>query len=273
MQTVAIVGTGLIGSSFALALRKAGFNGRVVGVSSPGAIREALAVGAIDDALPLAQAAAQADLIYLSQTIARILETLGALDEHVKAGALVTDAGSTKAQIVARAASALRRAEFLGGHPMAGKEIRGAAWADADLFIGRPYVLTGDVETPAAREFVAWVRRIGAVPVVVDAAGHDRMVAATSHLPQLASTALAATLAEHCPDWRASGPGLTDSTRLALSPYEVWRDILATNRAEIDRVLAAYIAKLEQMRASLDTPGLEREFERASEFALKLRGR
>jgi prephenate dehydrogenase len=278
METVAIVGVGLIGGSFGLALRKAGFQGKIVGVSSPKTIQAALAHGSIDEALPLEEAVPRADLVYLSQPIVRILETLDLIGPLLADGALVTDAGSTKAMIVNAASRAIRRGQFLGGHPMAGKEKRGVEEAEADLFAERTYVLTpsdpADLETPAARTFIDWVRRIGAVPVVLAPAQHDRIVSYTSHLPQLASTALAATLAEHIQDGehlRVAGPGLTDSTRLALSAYEIWGDILATNASEIERALASYIAKLEKMRTHLSDERMRREFDLAAHFASRLR--
>src|SRR5437588_5108454 len=129
MQTVAIVGVGLIGGSFGLALKKAGFSGTIVGVSSEATLRVALDRGAIDEAAPLADAARGADLIYLAQPIGRILDTLHHLDTAVNSGTLITDAGSTKAAIVTAARKQIRRATFLGGHPMAGKEKRGVAAA------------------------------------------------------------------------------------------------------------------------------------------------
>ena len=122
MKTVAIVGTGLIGASFGLALRNTGFDGEIIGVSSERAIADAVAVGAIDRGAHLAEAVAQADLIFLSQTIGRILDTVRHLDVLVKPGALVTDAGSTKCEIVDAALQNITRCQFLGGHPMAGKE-------------------------------------------------------------------------------------------------------------------------------------------------------
>lgn len=279
MRTVAIVGAGLIGASFALALRKAGFDGRILGVSSPAAARDALAAGAIDEALPLERAIPQADVVYLSQTIQRILATIGMLDQHLKPGALVTDAGSTKVEIVDRALASIRRAQFLGGHPLAGKETRGAASADANLFRGRTYVLTPgkdeELETPAAREFLEWLRAIGALTLTLTPAAHDRIVSMTSHLPQLASTALAALLARNLAsdrDTLVSGPGLADMTRLAASPYDVWADILATNAREIDRALAAYIAELESLRSILQSGRTRESFETAGEFSRRLRG-
>jgi len=278
MKTVAIVGTGLIGASFGMALRKAGFEGAILGVSSAPAIADAVAAGAIDRGLPPEEALPQADLVYLSQTIGRILDSLRHLDPLLKPGALVTDAGSTKCEIVDTARQHISRAQFLGGHPMAGKEKRGAAAGDADLFLGRPWALTPDepseLETPAAREFRGWLRRMGARVLVMDADEHDRMVSLTSHLPQLASTALASTLEDLLGGERdlPAGPGLTDATRLALSAYELWRDILATNSDHIDRALAAYIQKLEHLRENLRTRQLQEEFDHAARFAGRLRG-
>src|SRR5580704_12130281 len=166
METVAIVGVGLIGGSFGLALRKAGFRGAILGVSSQAAARAGLDRGAIDRSATLEEAAGCADLLYLAQPIGRILDTLHHLDPLVRPDALITDAGSTKHTIVTQARKLVRRCQFLGGHPLAGKEKRGAAEAEADLFRGRTYVLTPatpeDLQTPAAREFAAWLGRIGA---------------------------------------------------------------------------------------------------------------
>ena len=277
MRNVAIVGTGLIGASFALALRQAGFEGRITGVSSPRAIAGAIAVGAIDRGASLAEAAAHADLVFLSHTIGRILDTIRHLDPLVRPGALVTDAGSTKCEIVDTARQHITRCQFLGGHPMAGKEKRGASAAAGDLFRGRTWALTPDdpaeLETDAAADFRAWLDRIGARTLVLDADEHDRVVAWTSHLPQLASTALAATVADHLPAarLRLAGRGLEDMTRLALGSYDLWRDIVATNTGHIERALAAYIQKLEHLRENLRTRQLQEEFDRAERLAGRLR--
>lgn len=273
MQTVAIFGVGLIGGSFALALKKAGFEGRIIGVSSKATIASAKAAGAIDDALPSEEAAAAADLIYLAQPITRILETLPSLDQWVRPEALVTDAGSTKGRIVARASETLSRCQFLGGHPLAGKERRGVEHADPDLFRGKTYVLTpgqpDELNTLAATEFMAWLGRIGANPLVTTFERHDKVIAYTSHLPQLTATALAACVArefggEPPPMW---GPALVDSTRLALSPYDIWRDIFATNTTAIDAALASYINHLQRMREHLAAPEMNRYFDEAAKIA------
>jgi prephenate dehydrogenase len=276
MQQVAIVGTGLIGASFGLALRAAGFDGSIVGVSSERALADAEACGAIDRGAPLAEAVAEADLVFLSQTIGRILDTVRHLDGLVKPGALVTDAGSTKCEIVGLARRSIRCCQFLGGHPMAGKETRGAGAADAGLFRGRVWVLTPDeraeLETPAVRAFREWLEGIGAHVLVLGAEEHDQVVALTSHLPQLASTALGAMLADTA-QIQVSGSGLADMTRLALSSYDLWRDILATNSQAVDRALSLYIQELEHIRENLRNRRLEEEFQRGAETAARLRNR
>jgi prephenate dehydrogenase len=264
----------LIGASFGLALRQAGFDGEILGVSSPRAADSALEAGAIDRVAALADAVGRADLVFLSSTIGRILDTVRRLDPLVRPDALVTDAGSTKCEIVDMARETLRRCQFLGGHPMAGKELRGAAAAEAGLFEGRTWVLTPDepaeLETPAARDFRGWLGRIGAGLVVLDSDEHDRVVALTSHLPQLASTALASLVGE-VRRLEVSGSGLSDMTRLAASSYDLWRDILATNYGHIERALADYIQKLEHMRENLRTRQLQQEFEHGAALAGRLR--
>lgn len=277
MKTVAIVGTGLIGASFGLALRRAGYDGVLLGVSSTGAIQAAVDVGAVDRGASLAEAAGQADLIFLAQTIGRIIDTLRHIDPLVKPGALVTDAGSTKCEITDVARQHLRRAQFLGGHPMAGKERRGAAEAVGTLFQGSTWVLTPDepaeLENEAAREFRGWLGRIGARVVALDSDAHDRIVAYTSHVPQLASTALASTVAGKVAGSESTiaGSGLTDMTRLALSSYDIWRDILATNSEHIHRALGFYIQELEHIRENLRTRELQQEFAKGADFAAQLR--
>lgn len=265
-SVVSVVGVGLVGGSFALALRRAGFKGKIIGVSSPDTVKAALAHGVIDEAMPLRDAAGQSDLIYLAQPIERILQTLDEIDPHVYPGTLITDAGSTKSAIVARAAKRIRRGRFIGGHPMAGKQTRGVAEAEAGLFKGRPYILT----TPDA-DLERWIKRMGARVVILDAEEHDRLVALTSHLPQLISTALAASIAAEPGAAQVVGPAAIDLTRLALSPYEIWRDIFSTNRGSIDAALAAFIDRLQDLRKQLQSKAIEKEFERAAAAAKSLR--
>jgi len=275
-ETIAIFGVGLIGGSFALALKRTGFGGRIIGVSSPATLDAARRLGVIDDAMPADQAAAIADFCYLALPIAKILEILPVLNSWVRPETLVTDAGSTKGSIVACADASLTRCQFLGGHPLAGKEVRGVENADPDLFRGRTYILTPrrdeDLLTPSAVRFRDLLERIGTRPHVTTPERHDAVVAYTSHLPQLISTALAACLGREFPGpppiW---GPALVDSTRLALSPFDIWRDILATNTAAIDAAMKTYIARIEEVRAQLASPHMKDVFQGAARMAQSLR--
>lgn len=269
MKTVAIAGVGLIGGSFALALRQAGFDGVIGGVSSPRTIAEAREHGIIDCEMTLAQAAREADVVFLAQPIFRIISIIEELAPHLGPNTLVTDAGSTKRLICAAASRYLPENQFLGGHPMAGKETRGAASADGGLFRGRTWVFTRETEHPLA----AWVRKIGAHILVMDAEEHDRTVALTSHLPQLLATALGGTVGAGLTreeQLKAGGPGLIDMTRLALSPFDMWDDILATNAEPVDVALSAIIERLESMRTSLRDGGLREKFEAAARLRRRL---
>jgi prephenate dehydrogenase len=263
MKTVGIVGVGLIGGSFGLALRRAGFSGSILGVSSKRSIGQALDRGAIDRGATLEEAAAACDLLFLAQPIFGILETLRKLDPLVRPDALVTDAGSTKQIIVEEAKRSLHRCAFVGGHPMAGKAVRGVAEADAELFRDRTWVLTSEIDHP----FRSWIAAIGAREIILDPQQHDRLVAWGSHLPQLASTALASLLHDRAPDAASiAGPGLLDATRLAMSSFDLWSDILETNKSEVSAALDAYIEKLRALKSDLET-----EFAKGSEFARSLR--
>jgi prephenate dehydrogenase len=269
MKTVAIAGVGLIGGSFALALRQAGFGGVIAGVSSPRTIAEALEHRIIDREMTLPEAARQADLLLLAQPIGRIVTLLEELAPHLGPETLVTDAGSTKSLICATAARCLPPHQFLGGHPMAGKESRGAASADGGLFRGRTWVLTRDSSHP----FTGWLRKIGARLLVLGPEEHDRAVAFTSHLPQLVSTALGCTVGAGLnreEQLRAGGPGLIDMTRLALSPFDIWDDILATNAAPVDAALAALVERLQDMRARLGDGSLRQDFTEGAQLRRRL---
>jgi len=283
VKTVAIFGVGLIGGSFALAIRRTGFRGAILGVGSQKTLARARELGAIDQASTAKEAAAEADLIFLAQPVQAILTILPELASVVRPSALVTDAGSTKAAISEAGKKAFSAGNFLGGHPLAGKERRGIDAADANLFVGRTWVLTPDfpevMERPVVKAYLDVLLAIGALPVSLPAMEHDRILALTSHLPQLASTALSAALSSELPAATVEGrplfgPALLDSTRLALSPFSVWGDILATNREHIRAALQSYILKLQQFANDLnDEPGpdLEHEFQVAAQFSRLLR--
>lgn len=275
MQTVAIVGVGLIGGSFGLALREAGFRGRILGVSSAATLRAAAARGAVDEGASLEDASVSADLILLATPIQQIVEHLPRVMELARASAVVTDVGSTKRAITQRAAASRGRATFIGGHPMAGKESRGVESAEASLFKGRPWLLTLEQRTAAADLLMEWIERIGAEPVLMTAEQHDRLVAASSHLPQMISTALAYSLARRTDAEgvvSAAGPGLQDMVRLARSGADIWRDIAATNKDEILAALDAFAGQLAEVRTAVEENRLEDLFAAASGFAGKVRG-
>ncbi|MEO8028778.1 MAG: prephenate dehydrogenase [Bryobacteraceae bacterium] len=268
MNSVSIFGVGLIGGSFALALREAGFAGRIIGVSSPRTIALAIERCVIDEGATLEEAA-KADLVFLAQPISVILETLTKLSGHLGPGTIVTDAGSTKVEIVARAAKCLPRERFVGGHPMAGKEVTGLSAAEAGLFRGRPWILTDS--GPAADLVRLWVERFGARPFLFTADEHDRTVAMTSHLPQFLSTALALTLADCARASEISGPGAADMLRLALSSADLWRDIAATNATNIRFAIDRYIEVLQKVQVHLTDEAMDERFSTASTTANRLR--
>lgn len=267
----------MIGGSFGLALRAAGFSGRIVGVSRPATISRAIQKGAIDAGVSLEEAASEADLLFLSQPISVILETLDKLGGRLEPDALVSDAGSTKRRICERGTERLG-ANFLGGHPMAGKESRGVEMAEAKLFRGRPWLVTpystGRIDSPRCQEFLAWLKRIGAHTTVCSPEDHDRWVARSSHLPQMLSTTLAHSLGareDREAVLGAAGPGLAGMTRLALSSWDIWKDILATNGDYIAEALREFHADLGRASEELDEGALEERFRQGAEFAARLR--
>src|SRR6266480_7843584 len=235
ISRVTILGTGLIGGSFGLALRKYTTNIHVFGWDRPEAVREAQSRAAIDQSFSgdLAPALENSDLIYIALPIAATLDLLPEIARHAPAHALVTDACSTKVRITESAEehfSNERGSLFLGGHPMAGRELSGVAHADADLFRGNTYALIGESsrqENPRVSAFVKILEKIGARPLWLGAPQHDYAVGLASHLPQLAAVALAGFLYDRLDEnglpITLAGPGLRDSLRLAGSPYSTWR--------------------------------------------------
>ncbi|MCC6391905.1 MAG: prephenate dehydrogenase [Bryobacterales bacterium] len=281
IRTVTIVGAGLIGGSFALALRRAGFPGRILGVGSERTLARALELGVIDAGVSLEEGAARGDLLYLAHPISRILDQLPEVARHIRPGTLTTDAGSTKRTIVETAERHFPPGAFLGGHPMAGKESRGVESADAALFEGRTYIVTParteDMEQPLVREFTVWLEKIGARLLVMSPEQHDKVVSLTSHLAQMASTALGKVVLDNMystnADYSTAGPGLLDMTRLAMSSYEVWKDIIATNHDSIVNALDAYIDLLQKLRDTLGSRETATVFEDGARLARLIRSR
>jgi prephenate dehydrogenase len=280
-KRVTIAGLGLVGGSWGLALKAAGFPGRRMGCDRAAVLKRALAAGAIDEAAEdLAGAMRDADLVILATPVGVILDLLPQLKASVKGIALVTDVGSTKRLICRKGAEVFdRSALFLGGHPLAGKERSGLENADAGLFRNARYVLTPLSPDHLADErveaFVELVKSVGAQPFVTDPSSHDRAMAFLSHLPQLLSTGLASLIAEQgAEDFlpaELAASGFRDVTRLAESPYNIWRDICLTNIENIQSALESLIGKLETMRLHLSDRELEREFKQALKLREKLR--
>jgi prephenate dehydrogenase len=273
IRQITIIGTGLIGGSLALALRKRGYKGGIIGCDDPGVLRRAKNVGAIEQGItdPV-KACKGSDVVVLATPVGTIIDLIERLAPHLHAHVLLTDVGSTKSEIVSRAQKVFgSRAprSFLAGHPMAGKEHSGIEFADPDLFRGAVWFLTPlpgqKFQSGLAGEYISWLKRIGAEVAVLDAAAHDQLCAWISHVPQIISTALAASLVdeygEDAPLLDSGGRALREMTRTAASPYSMWRDIALTNKNSIADALLKLEQRLAHIRENLDTRQLEEQFE------------
>jgi len=280
-RRVAILGTGLIGGSFGLVLRKHFPEAAIVGFDRADVLHRARDRGAVrDTATSLADAVRGADLIYVALPIGATIDALPAIAAAAAQGALVTDACSTKAAVCRAAQNHFKAgARFLGGHPMAGKEISGIEHADAEIFAGAPYALIGPEAAgdsdPRIANFAQLLRRIGAKPVWCDADTHDWAVGIVSHLPQLVALALARVVADETDETglpvSLAGKGLQDSLRLAASPYGMWRDIFLTNSENITHALDRLAQAVDHLRRNLSSKELEQEFRAANELVELLR--
>jgi prephenate dehydrogenase len=273
VEKLAIVGTGLIGGSFALALKQADAVGEVLGVGrNPASLDAAIGRGLIDRVADWA-AAGQADCIFLAMPVGDTESVLSALLPHLKPGAIITDAGSTKGNVIAAARAVLKTRfnDFVPGHPIAGSEQSGPLAARADLYEGKKVVLTPEPDTRTdalATVQALWVAA-GAQVEILDAALHDRIFAAVSHLPHLAAFALVDELAGRADSdtfFRFAASGFRDFTRIAGSSPEMWRDIAMANRPALLIEIDAYLGALQAMRQAVaeeDTEALLDMFLRA----------
>ena len=260
-RSVTIYGTGLIGCSFALALKQTIPGVRLFGIDSAEILGRARAIGAIEENGETGTGHAEAsDLVVLSAPVGEILR----LTEELQPGnSIILDVGSTKVEICRRAEA--RQLPFVGGHPMTGSERSGPEAASADLFSGARFFLCPISSTPpgAVSQLENVIRVIGGVPHVISPENHDRLAAEISHLPQILSTVLADLTGEHR---EFAGPGLKSVTRLAASPFHVWRDILLTS-GSLPGELNTYIQRLQDVLDALehkDIKRLESVFERAN---------
>jgi len=262
---VTIIGCGLIGASFALALRRASACAQIAGWdTSASELDEAVRTGVIDEvdqAFAIEGASdgvSSSDLIYLAMPVGEIIEFLQDRGRQIKPGAVITDAGSTKVEICRAARLNLMEArQFVGGHPVAGSHLQGLAHARNDLFAGAPYVLVtaeDQDEGLAHSALKETLDLLGARVISMTAVEHDRAMALVSHLPQIVSSTLAAVTRDR-PDSDAlislSGAGYRDMTRLASSSWSIWGDILATNSTETVAALDALVGKLTAVRDEL----------------------
>lgn len=260
LKKITIFGVGLIGGSFALALKKANAVEKVVGVGrSMASLERAQELGIIDDmSTSVADAVSGADLILVAAPVAQTEKILASIGPHLQPGTVVTDAGSTKSDVVMAARTALgsKIAQFVPGHPIAGREQNGPDAAIVDLYVGKKVVLAPLPENAAAdveRVAHAW-QQCGAIIHRLTAQEHDRVFAAVSHLPHLLAYALVDDIAKkpHADLlFQYAASGFRDFTRIAGSSPEMWRDISLANQTALLGELDAYMAQLTQLRAML----------------------
>ena len=267
-QKIGIVGLGLIGGSIALASRQLWPSSLVIAVDHKDVLETAMRLHAIDVAADDLIVLAEADLVILAAPVRQNLALVDALDENVRQPAVVTDTGSTKRAIVEAAKRLPPRFTFIGGHPLGGAAASGLENARPDLFKGRPWLFTpaSDAGGDALEKLTAFARALGALPRTVSVTGHDRLLAFISHLPQLTASALMQVVGDAAGEdgLGLAGRGLVDTTRLASSPAEIWKDIAATNADEIGEALDTLISLLQELRADLrDGDRLADVFEQA----------
>jgi prephenate dehydrogenase len=278
IRQITIIGIGLIGGSLALALKKRGFVGRIIGCDRAPVLERARSKAAIDlGHTNPADAVRGSQLIVLATPVSGIIDMIDRLGPALPPRTLLTDVGSTKLEVLERAKKAFRKnagVRFLAGHPMAGKEQSGVEFADPDLFQGAAWfvtpVLGQNVYGGLSGEYLEWVEKLGARIASLDAGEHDQLCAWISHLPQMISTALAAALVDEygadAPLLEAGGRALREITRVSSSPYSVWRDVALTNKKNIRTALLKLEQHLAHIRENLDTRELAMEFERAHQL-------
>jgi len=275
IRQITIIGTGLIGGSLGLALRKKKFAGRIIGCDREGPLERARMRGAIDDGTANPSAAVRgSQVVVLATPVLAIVDLIERLGPSLSAKTLLTDVGSTKTMVVERAVRVLGKnagKRFLAGHPMAGKEMSGVDYADADLFQKAVWFLSPlpgqNLNEGLFAEYVGWIDQMGARVAMLPAEEHDRLCAWISHVPQMISTALAAALVEEfgdeAPLLAAGGRALQEMTRISASPYSMWRDIAISNQKNLEQALWKVEQRLAHIRENLATRQLAEEFEQA----------
>jgi prephenate dehydrogenase len=278
IRQITIIGTGLIGGSLGLALRRKKFAGRIVGCDREGTLDRARMRGAIDagTANP-GDAVRGSQVVVLATPVLAIVDLIERVGPSMPAKTLLTDVGSTKSLVVEQAMKVFGKnvgKRFLAGHPMAGKEMSGVDYADAELFHKAVWFLSPlpgqNLNEGVFAEFAGWIDQIGARIAMLPAEEHDRLCAWISHVPQMISTALAAALVEEfgdeAPLLPAGGRALQEMTRISASPYSMWRDIAISNKSNLEEALWKVEQRLAHIRENLGTRQLAEEFEQAHQL-------
>jgi prephenate dehydrogenase len=275
LRQITIIGTGLIGGSLALALRRKKFAGKIIGCDREAILEKAHNCGAIDEGtVEPGDAVRGSDVVVLATPVLAIVDLIQRLGPALPRHALLTDVGSTKALVVECAKKVFGKNAghcFLAGHPMAGKEVSGVEFADADLFHKAVWFVTPlenqNMQEGLIGEYLGWIDHIGARVAMMPASEHDRLCAWISHVPQMISTALAAALVEEfgedAPLLPAGGRALQEMTRISASPYSMWRDVAISNKKNLADALWKVEQRLAHIRENLATRELAQEFDRA----------
>ena len=275
---ISIIGVGLIGGSLGLALKEKNPNFKIVGIDKQQIIEKAIARDAIDEGtVNLEEGIKEADIVIIATPVKTILDLLPKINPFLKKGCLVTDAGSTKGQIVERANKVLSKdVFFIGGHPMAGSEKYGIDSAVPHLFHNKTYILTPTHKSnlTALDKIFLLIKMIGAKKLILDPLEHDRIVSAVSHLPQIIAVSLINVIGElalwenNNNYFKAVGDGFKDMTRIASSPYKMWEDICETNQENILEMIQEFKNYLEVIEDKLknNPDSLKEEFQKASQL-------
>jgi len=273
IKNISIIGVGLIGGSFALALKKYGFKGRITGIGrSEENLVHAKDRGIIDDhSTDHAEGVRSADLVMLAAPVGQFSTIAEKIKGSLKPGAIVTDAGSVKAKVIKEMEEHMpANVLFVPAHPIAGKETQGIDGADADLFVKAKCIFTPSEHTDknAMEKVMDLWRTTGAEPTVMTPDKHDRVFAAVSHVPHVVAYALINSILDSDGNLlNNSGAGLKDMTRIAQSPAALWKDICSYNRVNILNGLKNFssaISKMTDLIEGSDWEGLEQEFNRAN---------
>jgi len=277
-KKITIIGVGLIGGSFALALKEKNPNFKIVGIDKQEIIEKAIARSAIDEGtVNLEEGIKEADMVIIATPVKTIIDLLSKIDPFLKKGCLVTDTGSTKAKIVETANQVLSPdVHFIGGHPMAGSEKYGIDSANFHLFQEKTYILTPDKKSNLInmKKIFSLIKMINANILILDPLEHDKIVSAVSHLPQIIAVSLINAIGELALQgnnnnyFKAVGEGFKDMTRIASSPYKIWEDICETNQENIVKMIQEfrnYLGVIEDKLKS-NPRSLKEEFQKASKL-------